>query len=276
MTEPSYSLVTTVRTPQINPGDTVEIALYLTGIGNIDKSKLDITHSHPYVLSSEQVGKAKVNIVVLDHPHFGAIPIIGEGTYMEQALKTEGTVINPFPLFIYESETRKIYSTLEQLGIAQVDWEDDPGPVPSTVYPRILGELAYGDGEPPVLLELNTVGPPRLRDYIFSADNKIASSGDYSVNFTLTYGNDQKTYQAQTYAEYHVNSWLERNIGFLRVIGVFLSILALIPFSLLISTTGKSILMLNITEIVVFLFISFIAVFGTILAKYLSGKANRK
>lgn len=231
--QPSYTLAPSVRTPEISPGDDVEIAIYMTGYGDIEKTKINIVHSQPYVLSSENPGKLVVNVDIPNMVGWGPIPVVGDQFSRELTLQDEGTTSNAFPLFIYLEDLMEQYKIINRLGIADIRWNDPPRETASTQYQMVSGELIYSEGgsggEPPLLLELNTAGPPRLRDYIIQTDRRIAQPGDYSVTLTLTYGDENRVFQDQNRVEFHVNSWVERNTQSLRIAGIIATSLAAIP-----------------------------------------------
>ena len=53
-----FSVVPRLCTPSINPGDSVEIELFITGYGDIPKkNKFSIAYSSPFILQKDENGK---------------------------------------------------------------------------------------------------------------------------------------------------------------------------------------------------------------------------
>lgn len=51
-----YSIVTCNRTPKVNPGEKLEIEIFLSGYGIPEKNKLSIKWSSPYVIDKKNPG----------------------------------------------------------------------------------------------------------------------------------------------------------------------------------------------------------------------------
>ena len=56
---PRFTIVPVVRTPDINPGQSVEIALYCTGIGRCTRSKLFVNFLNPSVFRDDDAIKMR-------------------------------------------------------------------------------------------------------------------------------------------------------------------------------------------------------------------------
>ena len=74
-TPPSYSIVPVVRTPQINPGDAVEVAIYCTGIGACEYSKLFLNFYNPSVFIEENALLNPQKASGAGHSVFGSGPL---------------------------------------------------------------------------------------------------------------------------------------------------------------------------------------------------------
>ena len=178
-TEAIYSIDAHVRHPEINPGQAVEIEVYLSGYGIPEKTKLMIIWSSPYVIDENDPGKITYlkgydisggNFTVL----FADIPLnVGNIT------GTSGAWLVP-SLATFEPA----------VALLPKDFPEDIG------LKMVMGETNW-NGNPPILVKLNT--------------RKGASAGDYQVKFTFTYGDETNLKQDFKTVEFHVTSYWERN-----------------------------------------------------------------
>jgi len=107
-TEAIYSIDAHVRHPEINPGQAVEIEVYLSGSGIPEKSKLMIIWSSPYVIDENDPGKITrlIGYVISDGnfaPLFEDIPLnVGDitgtsGAWVVPSLVTFGPAFALLP-----------------------------------------------------------------------------------------------------------------------------------------------------------------------------------
>ncbi len=178
-TEAIYSIDAHVKHPEINPGQAVEIEVYLSGYGIPEKSKLMIIWSSPYVIDDNDPGKITrlIGYVISDGnftPLFEDVPLnVGDIT------GTSGAWVVP-SLVTFEPA----------FALLPKDFPEDIG------LKMVMGETNW-NGNPPILVKLNT--------------RKGASAGDYQVKFTFTYGNETNLEQDSEEVEFHVTSYWERN-----------------------------------------------------------------
>jgi hypothetical protein len=177
-----YSLVLRNKTPKLNPGETVQVEIYLSGYGIPARNKLHIQWSSDDVVDNNQPGviqawlgsriheatKRKIpfklvkpeeaRIVLEGRPHSGGLTIhLGSGTFLR-------------PVQVLEPKNDE--------------------------FERVACELMW-DGKPPLLLNLKT-----------SSD---APSGDYEIAFTFTYADGQGLFQDRRTVQFHIRDWQERN-----------------------------------------------------------------
>lgn len=202
----------------MNPGEPVEIEIFLTGYGEIPKlRKFGIAHSSPYLfeeddkckigvlewcikaISNKKTGKI-IGFVTGDYE--GNLPLRGEDIHIRAH---EEHSIDPFGVLV-ELNSGYFLSYNEALRIKGgiIDEHDQ----------RLLSEMTH-DKHPPMLLRLKT--------------SKNGRSGDHDVFLTLVYGDDGSELKMdQKVVRFHVNSWIERHSKGLQWTAVGLGITALI------------------------------------------------
>jgi hypothetical protein len=189
------------RTPTVNQGDTVEIEIFLAGYGIPEKNKLVIQWSSPYILDESNPGSILKNIIGGGIDPKTGKKIIVAGKYFAQTSNVTSigaTIILP-PAFF---------------------WDDPQQPdVSPGGLKDIVSTMAY-DGEPPILLKLNT--------------SKHARPGDYDINFTFIYGNygdDKNLFQDYKTIPFHITNWWERNEVWISVTAVMIALISLLATS---------------------------------------------
>lgn len=181
--EPVYSINAFVRAPEIIPGNPVEIEIYLSGFGIPDYDKLYINWTAPSLIDENNPGNWTV---------FGGSARNFDNTFAHSAYMT----LSPGFFEPFGNLTRDAQS----FGINLVVSEHDE------------------NGEPPILINLNTV--------------KGAKSGDYQVRLTFTYGNETNLKQGSQEIQFHVLSGWERFEeqwqARVTIIGIIVAVVALI------------------------------------------------
>jgi len=170
--EAAYSLVIRNRTPSVDPGDSIEMEIFLSGYGVPEKNKLHISWSSPYVIDRQDPGRV--------YAHRFDDPPIVEGQIrviqMVVLISEIGASIILDTVYFIEAG-----SSVPQCGLRQVAGEGVWGAVEKAV---------------PILLIINT--------------DKKAQSGDYEVTFTFTYGDEGRLRQDHKVAPFHITSVWER------------------------------------------------------------------
>ncbi len=196
-TEAVYSIDAHIRNTEVNPGDPVEIDIYLSGYGIPAKNKLLIIWSSPYVINEDDPGNITTTIKNYDINTetltlgLTNIPLKREGNISGEI--GEGFVLN--------------------LGFFAHPMSIIPGPFPQTGFKTVMGEWNW-NGNPPILVKLNT--------------RRDAPSGDYQVSLIFTYGNDTNPKQAFDVVQFHVKSTWDRWEPRVVVAGSVIAFIALI------------------------------------------------
>lgn len=177
-TEAVYSIDAHVRNPVVNPGDTVEIEVYLSGYGIPEKNKLMMIWSSPYVIDKTGPGNFTfltnydINTNTITWGFIDLRSTIGNTTGAPCAWLV-------LPPVFFEPAAALL-----------------PKEFPDTGLRMVMGETNWND-EPPILVKLKT--------------SEVALSGDYQVKFTFTYGNETNLKQDYESVEFHITSRWERN-----------------------------------------------------------------
>ena len=201
----------------MNPGEIVEIEIFLTGHGEIPNlRKLGIAHSSPYLYEEDNEGKIGVLEwcikVALDERNGEVVGVFlgdyegdvrerGVGKHIrareEYRIAPSGVMVELNPgYFLSNREATRLSG-------GTVDEHD---------Y-RLLSEMMH-DNHPPMLLRVNT--------------SKNSRPGDHDIYLTLIYGDDDSELKMdQKAVRFHVNSWVERHSKALQWIIVLLGLLAL-------------------------------------------------
>lgn len=75
----SYNIIPRIRKPSINPGEKIEIEIFLSGYGNPDKNKFVINFSSPNLTKSEDPGYVQTSIRTLEDVKTGKLsPLVGK------------------------------------------------------------------------------------------------------------------------------------------------------------------------------------------------------
>lgn len=174
-TEAVYSITAHVRNPTVNPGETIEIEVYLSGHGVPAKNKLTMIWSSPYVIDENDPGT--VITTIKDYKINTEELILG---LTEHPLKRAGNISGGSGEAI-----------VLNLGHFAHPVDLLPKPFPEIGFKGVMGEWNW-NGEPPILVKLNT--------------STNALDGDYQVAFTFTYGYEDNPKQAFRVVDFHVRS----------------------------------------------------------------------
>lgn len=177
---PVYEVLPVLRTPHVDPGDSVEIDIYFSGYGTANRGKLYIAHQQPYALDEEETGTviSSVGGVIEDNEYRSLVtgePAFEEGVASKINVNASGTYI----------------------GLTEVLFSDDIGGriETETLLPQVIGEGTY-DEIAPIQLILNT--------------SDDAPPGDYSIDMVLTYGTKDSLKQSVGEVPIHVNNRREQ------------------------------------------------------------------
>lgn len=170
-----YSILTMNRNPSVKPGKTVEIEVFLSGVGMPEKNKLHIQWSLPDVINKNNPGK-----VTLYVPH------LSDPQPEDKQLPSGNWLVN-----------RKTNETGVTINLPQITFREGPRDVswPDWAFAMVGTEVTH-EFYPPILVTLNIAN--------------TAEAGDYEVTFTFTYGKDADIRQDYKAVPFHVNSKIEQ------------------------------------------------------------------
>lgn len=192
-----YSIVTRNRTPEINPGEKVEIEVFLSGHGMPEKNKLFIGWSSPYIIDEKDAGVVTSCIKFFTHKATGKTqPVSGKKFLQTHKLNPYGIVIN-----------------LNKGNFLEIPLQPEDKEASEFEISWVMSENVW-DNEPPILLSINT--------------SKDAPPGDYDVTFAFTYGNEQNLLQDYKVVQFHITSWWERNQGWVVIASSIIAFAALV------------------------------------------------
>lgn len=207
--EPKYEIVPVVKTPTIDPGDDVEIDLYLLGYGKPELNRATMQHSLHDVL-------ADVESPVTVFPGYGGV--LTAENRLEKLWRADPAYrIGMLPPSEFPGPG--VSFVFPDAGFA-----DDPGVDESPTnkapggYPYPIVE-SYVDGYPPLKIALQTEDPGLyLRNRY---------SGEYELTFSFLYGDEVSFKQSMNTATIEVRSLSERYWWVILVIAIA-SVIALL------------------------------------------------
>lgn len=209
----SFILTPRIRKPSINPGEFIEIDVFITGFGNVPKNiKLNISNPESILKIDEKdyVGFAQTCIIVGKDSN-NKITSVATGNTKLKDSKTGKMlpVIQKFPqpitgsTFSLNEGFFLSFQTLSQLAGKKIDVRDK----------RIVGESSW-DGHSPIYIKLNT-----------STD---APSGDHSIKLTLFYQDGNVVQIDHRNVTVHIKNWTEQHQKSLQWTAVIVGAIALI------------------------------------------------
>lgn len=173
----------------VDPGDQIEIEIFLSGYGKIARNKLRIFYS-PDLIDEKNPGVIESCIAsARDKTGKFLQPVSGEKYLTSYDLKGDG-----------------VYIILEEGNFA--DYPQIKG-IPSFGYTPIMSEYKWGS-HPPLLLTINT--------------SEKAPSGDYEVFVIFTYSDGTDVSTEKTSIPIHVRSSIERHQWKIAITGIITAI----------------------------------------------------
>lgn len=200
----SYSLIPVVKEPRINPGDEIDIDLYVIGAGNVQSAQLSIVHSHTD-LPSLSSGTVQSHLAPLKESEYEAEEGVLTGEKAgESAYVTEKTYIRNGCHFPIPSE---FFNRFEP-------FPDQEFPVPFGIK---YTEITH-DQKPPLNYSLPTESSTR--------------PGKYTLHFALTYQTDCGVVHQDTHkVTVELRNFFERHnkgIAIARYVAAFVALLSLL------------------------------------------------
>jgi hypothetical protein len=190
--EPIYSIVTRARNYNIKGGDSIEIDIYLTGLGIPETNKLVLLWSSPNIIDASSPGVATYCIreahVKLNGKDMTA-PVAGEEYIQHSELDPNGIMFHL---------SRGYFLPVPKYKHPQI--------------PQIVGERIH-KGYPPMSISLKTL--------------KEAKSGDYKIDLTLTYSYKKTIKQTSDKVEFRITSWWDRHQWWILTAGSIIAFILL-------------------------------------------------
>lgn len=222
--EPKYTLIPIVRTPNVDPGDTFEVDLFVSGAGYPAENKLTTYHSHPNLVNQSNPGNLAVNIGWSNQGLVaGESAQSSEVHISERKLSPTGFIMELSNANFCEYKLLDNYSENNS-----PDWS----------YPPKLSEHSHDDLAP--------------LQYRLNIDEN-ADPGDYEISFIFTYGeestgDDLQINQDRQDVSVHVNTRTEQLEPIPSIAVISGAVIALLS---LLYTTGLLSIIWNIgTELI--------------------------
>jgi hypothetical protein len=190
--EPTYSLVSRVRKRNIKGGESVEIDIYVTGLGIPEDNKLVLIWSSPNVIDVSSPGVATHCIKQATKQLKGKpmiAPIAGSKYATKSELDPNGIMINLNKGYFLPVPKRK-----------------------KPHMPQIVGERVHA-GYHPLSISLKTL--------------KKAKSSDYKIDLNLTYRYKNTVKQAANTVEFRITNWWDRHQWWIITSGSIIAFIVL-------------------------------------------------
>lgn len=198
--EPEYTTIPLVRTPEINPCDTIKIDLYWSGSGIPEKNRLYVSYN-PDLISEENPGEIRTFVKEAVNENTGKV-MVTSGEYRKQVQQVDrpGT----------------------HIGLRKTNFYPDPDfqEADGIIQPRV-SERNH-DSHAPVELRINT---------------SKCSPGEYTIPIIFNYVYNEDIKQDRQEASIHVTKWTERHsrklellalVGIVATLGILFSSLGFI------------------------------------------------
>lgn len=208
---PAYKLVTIVDKPSIDPGQSVNVNIYITGMGRIEKNKISV-YVPPRLLNEKNPG------------------IIGGTIGCKTTQEKEVKDIRGIPpnLIHCLNDTCPVFSDYHQpftssggffnarLILRNCNFMAEPTIGENDAAPVIMAETEHGRGneterKPPIYMVLNTA--------------KNASPGDHKIEIVLTYSDGSGWYQDTKEILIHITNPIEQNRYLVTILIAFLGLI---------------------------------------------------
>jgi len=191
----AYTLIPRLITPSINSGDKIEIEIFISGYGNVEKNKLFISFSSSALIDKENPGSIETCIKTITNTKTNEIsPLAGKEHIQSHSCNEVGVIIRLAKGYFLDHPTLR-------------------PPPPDDMLAPIMAEGKW-DNLPPIFLTLNT--------------SKKTPPGNYDVNLVLTYSEEEEIRIDNKKVQVHVKSPAEKHWKKVTIIAISLAILSLI------------------------------------------------
>jgi len=193
-----FTVLMILLTPTINPGDSIEIEIFITGYGKIEREKFFLQYSSE-IYDKNNPGYMEISI---------GIATLENGTKR---------LITGEP-FLSEDVAHKMLAERGLIGSLPETWfwdyPDDTRSMGEFGFPSIISEYTW-DSHAPMYIKIPT--DPKLK------------AGDYEISFIFTYSDGIDLGADKEKVIVHVNSWVERYSFYIAITAILVAILA-IPY----------------------------------------------
>jgi len=189
----AYSLIPRVIKPNINPGETIEVEIFISGYGEIKRNKLQIYYSSK-LINTDNPGFLESCIKVAKNKTGKTVQPVSGRKYVDK----------------YECNPVGVCVILNEGNFMRIPYENNL----NFGLPRIMAESKW-DNISPIRLRLNT--------------SPKAPSGNYDVSMILTYSDGSEIQKDEKNVKIHVKNWWERNLKTVTITGsIIIPVLAII------------------------------------------------
>ncbi len=188
-----YVLMPKLLTPDVDPGTTIELEIFITGAGPVETNKLFLNYPSA-IVNKEDAGEVIASISTALETGTNRIitPVAGNHYLTKFRCDAIGIVITITQGFFLENP--------------------HDNPTKSGELRRIMAECKF-DNHAPLLLKLNT--------------SKQAPSGDHEIGLALSYSSSGEIEITKETVKVHIRNWVERHPRII-VAGIIASILSAI------------------------------------------------
>ena len=192
----SFHIIPKLFTPSINPGQMIEMGFFISGSSNEEENivgKLFMNYSLEYLINPDDPGKFTDS--------------------MSFEKKKDGKYYaNTDPENKKEYDLNSYGSISVELSVfAFMNLEDQKK---EGIFVHTYGESVWGLNRPPLECKINT--------------KSDTPSGNYDLDFVLTYSNGSEIKTNSAKLTIHVNSWIEKHSKTLQIVGVIAGVAGIV------------------------------------------------
>lgn len=177
----NYSVIASLKTPNVNPGDEIKISVFISGYGIPNFNKLSIIHTQPNMLNENNVGEIVTPILSTDRDELisGKMATWWHKEKTQMDLDRVGGTIHLIKAAFLPHPTERMDR-----------FDHNTNPLPIIVSEQVHGNI-----------------PPIEVTYNVSED---ARPGNYDISTIFTYTSNQITKQTKSTVTVHVNNQREQ------------------------------------------------------------------
>jgi hypothetical protein len=196
-----YDVIPFLKTPSVDPGGQIRVGVYITGYGEIPRTKLNVFNDHPEIIDSSDPGRVDYAVGGDIDVEENIIKGVSGGEELSSAeMSKAGMTIGPAPVNFADDKY----------------WGPDDKERREDFLPRIMAEGTY-ENAAPIEFTFNTT--------------EDATPGDYEFHIALTTTDGETIQQSKSSFQPHINTVRERWEPVPTAAGILAVLIAL--FSLL-------------------------------------------